>query len=170
MIGTSIISNGMTKAIALFANVAPTREEHRPVVAAKPTASTAVIMRTADAAGTPVVALSGKLDARSCDALIREAAALHARGAAAVTIDLTHVDGVSLCGVYALHAIAAVFAHAAAPDEFSSRETGLRDLRRLAEANLARGHVAGIRLTCPDATLRAKLVNAGMDEVYELVH
>ena len=170
MIGTNIISTGLSKAIALFADVAPTREEHRPVVAATPKTPAAVLMRTADAAGTPVVALSGKLDARSCDALIREAAALHARGAAAVTIDLTHVDGVSLCGVYALHAIAAVFAHAAAPDEFSSRETGLRDLRRLAEANLARGHVAGIRLTCPDATLRAKLVNAGMDEVYELVH
>lgn len=177
MISTNAIADSIAKVFGHFAGTQNRRnanarelvwERTRRAAAPATVAEHSVMVRTADADGTPAIAVAGALDASICDTLIQEAAALYAAGAASLVFDLSDVERVSLCGIYALHAVAAIYRHAAAPDAFSCRTNDLPALRRLAEANLTQGRVPGMHIVCSNVELEAKLSSVGIHQVFTL--
>jgi hypothetical protein len=170
MISANTISGNLSNVLGrIFGAAHRANAVSTPVVAVKvalPQRETALLLRSVTADGAPVIAVDGTLDAAVCDSVIQEAAALCAAGASSITVDLSHAERIDIGGIFALHAIAAVYSHSAVPDAFSAGATNLPALRRLAEANFARGVVAGLHLVCPHDDLSAKLRNAGIDQVY----
>lgn len=170
MISANTISGSLSNVMnRIFGATPRANAVSTPVAAVKvapPRRESALLLRSVTADGTPVIAVNGALDAAVCDSVIHEAAALYAAGATHITVDLSHADRIDLGGIFALHAIAAVYSHSAAPDAFSAGESSLPALRSLAEANFTRGVVAGLHLVCPHDGLSAKLRKAGFDRVY----
>lgn len=177
MMSTHAIADSIAKIFSHFVNTRNRRNadacelvagQTRTAAVPAPGEEDAVMVRTAAADGTPVIAVAGALDGTICDTLIQEAAALYAAGAARLIFDLSDVERVGLCGIYALHAVAAIYRHGASPDAFSSDANDLRALRRLAEANLTQGRVPGMQIVCASVALAARLSSVGIHQVFAL--
>ncbi len=110
------------------------------------------------------VTLSGVLDSHTYGLLPAEVQTLLDTDVDRIAIDLNGLSGLELCGIYALHATAALVRG----DEPPEPEQGLPGLRRLAERNFVCGRSERLTVTCADQIIRNKLQQAGLDHIYLL--